>query len=256
MIDFLKRISEEAGAILLSYLNRGGRVAEKPGLGYVGEADLASEEYIIAQINSRFPGSRIIAEESGLNRPEDPARLTWIIDPLDGTTNFLHGFPYFSVSIAVMENDSLIAGVVNDPYRRELFSAEKGKGARLNDERIRVSGTASFKDSLLVTGFYYHQGEQLSRQVERFRRIQEITLSVRRLGSAALDLCCVASGRADGFWEDGLNSWDMAAGALLVMEAGGRFTDQSGNPGDIFGPTVVCSNAEIHADFLEALRDR
>ncbi len=255
MLDFITRVSIEAGGILLSYLNTRYRVSEKPGLGYVGEADLASEEYIISQIKTGFPGSRIIAEESGLTGDEDPASLTWVVDPLDGTTNFMHGFPFFSVSIAVMEGGALMAGAVYDPYHKELFTAERGKGAWLNGEPIRVSGTTSFKDSLLITGFYYHQGVELSRQVERFRRLQEITLSVRRLGSAALDLCYVASGRADGFWEDGLSSWDMAAGALLVMEAGGRFTNRFGGPGDIFGPTVACSNGLIHADFLEALRD-
>ena len=255
MIDFITQVSREAGKILLSYLTTSYHVSEKPGQGYVGDADLASERYIIGQIDKSFPGSRIIAEESGLTRKEVPAPLTWIIDPLDGTTNFLHRFPFFSVSIAVMEGNTLAAGAVYDPFHEELYSAVRGKGAWLNGKPIHVSDTTSFKDSLLITGFYYHQGEQLSRQVERFRRIQEITLSVRRLGSAALDLCYVASGRADGFWEDGLSSWDMAAGVLLIQEAGGRFTDRFGNPGDIFGPTVACSNGAIHMDLLEALKD-
>ncbi len=255
MIDFITQVSREAGKILLSFLNTRYRVSEKPGLGYVGEADLASEKYIIGQIISRFPGSRILAEESGLTGREDQAPLTWIVDPLDGTTNFLHGFPFFSVSIAVMEGNTLTAGAVYDPFHDELYAAARGKGAMLNGEPIHVSETASFKDSLLITGFYYHQGEKLTQQVERFRRIQEKTLSVRRLGSAALDLCYVASGRADGFWEDGLSSWDMAAGVLLVQEAGGRFTDRFGGPGDIFGPTVACTNGRIHADLLAELRD-
>ncbi len=253
MIKFLEKLALGSGRILLEYLNKTNKVSIKKDRGYVGEADLASEDYIISNIEKHFPGSKIISEEKGTIDSKENNKLTWIIDPLDGTTNYIHGFPFFCVSIGVMENNKLIAGVVYNPVNNELYKAELNKGAYLDNKKINVSKVDSFKDSLLITGFYYHQGEKLKNQTEKFFQVQEITQSVRRLGSAALDICYVACGKADGFWEDGVNSWDTAGGTIILTESGGKFTDFKGNTGNIFGNEFVCTNGLIHKELLNIL---
>lgn len=255
MLEFIERVALGAGDILLEHLNSKNVIKEKEGLGFVGEADLASEKYIIEEINKHYPGSRIIAEESGESRSDESTNgLTWIIDPLDGTTNFIHNFPMFAVSIGLMKNGQLEAGVVYNPATKELFSSERGKGAFLNGEKITVSQTSTFKNSLLITGFYYFQGEKLKEQIDIFTRVQEITQAVRRLGAASLDICYVACGRADGFWEAGLNSWDVAAGALILEESGGTFTDFKGNKGDIFNEEAVFTNGLVQNELIKQIQ--
>lgn len=255
MLEFIERVALGAGDILLQHLNSKNVVKEKEGLGFVGEADLASERFIIEKIERNYPGSRIIAEESGESRREESENgLTWIIDPLDGTTNFIHNFPMFAVSIGLLKDGCLEAGVVYNPATKELFSSQRGKGAFLNGERIRVSKTYVFKNSLFITGFYYFQGEKLQRQIDIFARVQEITQAVRRLGAASLDICYVACGRADGFWEAGLNSWDVAAGTLILKESGGSFTDFAGKEGDIFSEEAVYTNGLVHDELIKQIQ--
>lgn len=254
MLKFIEQVALGAGDILLSHLNSKNVIKEKEGLGFVGEADLASEKFIIEEIERHYPGSRIIAEESGESRSEEAQNgLTWIIDPLDGTTNFIHNFPMFAVSIGLLKNGRLEAGVVYNPATKELFSSERGKGAFLNGEKISVSKTSVFKKSLFITGFYYFQGEELKKQIDIFARVQEITQAVRRLGAASLDICYVACGRADGFWEAGLNSWDVAAGTLILEESGGSFTDFKGKSGDIFNEEAVFTNGLVHDELIKQI---
>ena len=256
MIKFLEKLARGSGKILLEYLNKTNKVSIKKDLGYVGDADIASENYIIAKIEKHFPKSKIIAEEKGIiNSVTNFNGLSWIIDPLDGTTNYIHGLPFFCVSIGVMENNKLIAGVVFDPVKNELYSAEMNKGAFLNNKIIKVSKNSSFKDSLLITGFYYHQGNKLKKQIKQFMKVQEITQSVRRLGAAALDICYVACGRADGFWEEGIKPWDVAGGTIILIESGGKFTDFKGKNNDIFGNEFVYTNGLIHKELLKILNE-
>ena len=254
MLKFIEQTAREAGNILMKYYNGENKITRKKDLGYVGEADLASEKYILDAIEKSYPSSHIISEEEGeLNKELSGNGMTWIIDPLDGTTNFVHRFPFFAVSIGVMINGELSAGAVYNPASDELFSAQQGKGAFLNGQKICVSKIREFNDSLCITGFYYFQGEKLYHQIERFKRVQEATLSVRRLGAAALDICYVACGRAEGFWEEGLNSWDVAAGTLILQESGGIFSDFSGKTGSIFGNEFIYSNNYIQEDLLKIL---
>ena len=256
MINFLEKLVNGSGKILLEYLNKTNKISIKKNLGYVGEADIASENYIISKIQKHFPKSKIIAEEKGvINSDKNFNGLTWIIDPLDGTTNYIHGFPFFCVSIGVMENNKLIAGVVFDPVKNELYSAELNKGAFLNKNKINVSKIKNFKDSLLITGFYYHKGNKLKKQIKKFAFAQELTQSVRRLGAAALDLCYVACGRADGFWEEDIKPWDIAGGTIILIESGGKFTDFKGKNSSIFGNEFVYTNGLIHKELLKCLTD-
>lgn len=254
MIKFLEKLAKGSGKILIEYLTKTNKITIKQDKGYVGEADIASEDYIISNIEKHFPKSKIISEEKGtIDSKDNNNGLTWIIDPLDGTTNYIHGFPFFCVSIGVMENNKLLAGVVYNPVNNELYKAELNKGAYLNNKRIKVSKTYNFKDTLLITGFYYHQGKKLREQIEKFFKVQEITQSVRRLGSAALDICYIACGKADGFWEEGVNSWDIAGGIIILTESCGKFTDFKGKAGNIFGNEFVCTNGIIHEELLKAL---
>ena len=256
MIKYVEKLARGSGKILLEYLNKKkvNKITVKDNFSYVGEADIASEDFIINNIEKHYPQSKIIAEEKGvLQSDERNSGLTWVIDPLDGTTNYIHGFPFFCVSIGVMEGNNLIAGVIYNPANNEMYSAANNKGAYLNKNKISVSKIDSFKDSLLITGFYYDQGTRLAKQIERFKKVQNITQSVRRLGSAALDLCYVACGKADGFWEENLNPWDVAAGTIILTESGGEFSDFNNGEGCIFGEQFVYSNSIIHGDFLRAL---
>jgi myo-inositol-1(or 4)-monophosphatase len=255
MRAYLKTLSKEAGKILLSYQNKKNRIRTKKDKSFVSDADLASEEHILKSIDKYFPGSNIISEESGKKTFDGKGSgLTWIIDPIDGTTNFLHSFPLFSVSIGVFEKGKPLAGAVYNPALDELYLAERGKGAFLNDAKIKVSSIDKLENSLLITGFYYHEGERLKTQMERFRVVQERSKSVRRLGAASIDVCYVASGRVDAFWEDGLKCWDIAAGSIILKESGGVFTDIMGNKGDIFGETFLFSNKKLHREMIKILK--
>ncbi len=221
------------------------------------EADLAAQEKVIGIIHKAFPADGFMAEESPVK--ETPNRRLWIIDPLDGTTNYAHGFPVAAVSIAFAENGEIKAGGVYDPFRRELFLAQKGRGAFLNGGRLAVSKTPSISKALLVTGFPYDRAEKAEFYCGFFSEFMKLSHDVRRLGVASLDLCWLAAGRTDGYWEFGLKPWDVAAGELIVSEAGGRVTDFSGGPwavGPAMGSQTLASNGRLHAPMLRLINRR
>ncbi|MFM8270469.1 MAG: inositol monophosphatase family protein [Pseudomonadota bacterium] len=248
----IKAICLGAGRILLDYFHKPHTIEIKPGAGIVTEADKAAESYVLKQILRKFPKSSIITEEAG----EYPGGrdLIWVIDPLDGTSNYAHGFPWFCVSIGLYEGDKALAGGIYHPVMKEFFFAERGRGSFLNGKKLQVSQCTRFSESLLGTGFYYSKKKQLAEEMKIFHRLNEKVLAVRRPGSAALDLACVAAGRFDGFWERGLSSWDVAAGILLVEEAGGKVTDYSGRKTNLFGSEIVASNRRIHKDLVKAIQ--
>ena len=253
MLSVAVEAAREAGKFLKYSVGKVRNVEIKSGdqRNLVSEIDRGAEERIISIIRSRYPSHAILAEESGHQRTD--AETTWIIDPLDGTTNFLHGVPIFSVTIGVERKGEIIAGVVYDPNLDELFTAEKGSGAFLNGKRLKVSQTGELINSLIVTGFPYNISENPDQTVERFVRVLLAAGGLRRLGSAAIDLAYVAAGRFDGFWEVSLNPWDMAAGVLLVQEAGGTVTDFEGKGPDIYRRQVLASNGRLHQAMREML---
>jgi myo-inositol-1(or 4)-monophosphatase len=221
---------------------------------FVSEVDHAAEEAIIGVLREAYPSHGILAEESG-SRDTD-AEYVWVIDPLDGTTNFLHGFPQYCVSIGLLHKGVPNQAVVFDPNRSELFTASKGVGAYLNDRRIRVSKTDRLEDALMGTGFPFREVGHLDDYLRMFRNMTMGCAGIRRPGAAALDLAWVAAGRIDGFWEIGLSPWDIAAGALLVREAGGLIGDLNGEDGFIDSGRVVASNSKIFSSILQTLKQR
>jgi myo-inositol-1(or 4)-monophosphatase len=228
MLNIAVAAARAAGSIIVRYLDRVDTldVATKHMNEFVTEVDREAEAIIIADIRKAYPNHAILAEESGA---AGDSEYRWIIDPLDGTTNYLHGFPQFCVSIALEHRGRLDQGVVFDPLRQELFLASRGAGARLNDRRIRVSRQSGLEGSLLGTGFPFRGAYDLDTYLETMRALVPKSAGVRRAGAAALDLAYVAAGRLDGFWEFGLEPWDMAAGVLLIREAGGLVTDADGD---------------------------
>jgi myo-inositol-1(or 4)-monophosphatase len=235
----------QAGAIQMAGLGRAIDIRKKGTIDLVTEIDLAVERMIRALIAERHPDHDILAEELG--GPSGPrSRYCWIVDPLDGTTNYAHGLPLFCCTVALEIDGVLEVGAIYDPTRDELFTAERGKGAYLNGVRLHVSQTATLIDSLLVTGFPYAVQERLQELVGLFSAFLGASRAVRRLGSAALDIAYVAAGRMDGFWEQGLNAWDIAAGVLLVEEAGGRVTGLDGGPFVLRTGRIIASNGRIH----------
>jgi myo-inositol-1(or 4)-monophosphatase len=254
MLQFAIETAREAGHLLLEKFGRITAVTKKGDINLVTEADLASEALIIERIKSHHPKHAILAEEAGDAVVVDGTNVwKWIIDPLDGTTNYAHGYPCFAVTLALEHNGDVVIGVTFDPTRGELFAAEKGHGATLNGKSICVSATERLSESLICTGFPY----DFKRKDDFARHLTAFLLSsrgVRRDGSAAIDLAYVACGRFDGFWEEGLNPWDMAAGKLLIEEAGGWITDYSGEAFSIYRPPVVASNGRIHSEMLAILR--
>ncbi len=254
MLNFAVQVARDAGNLLVQRLGA-AQITNKGDIDLVTEADVAAEELIIDRIRSHYPQHGILAEESGEAVPVGPKRgeWKWIIDPLDGTTNYAHGYPCFCVSIAVEQSGTLEIGVVYDPMRNEMFAAERGHGATLNERRIRVSNIEDLNNAMVCTGFPY----DVRNRPDFARDFTNFTLhaqAVRRDGSAALDLAYVACGRFDGFWEDGLNAWDIAAGALLINEAGGRITNFNNEPLDIYTRKVVASNGRVHEAMLRLLR--
>jgi myo-inositol-1(or 4)-monophosphatase len=221
---------------------------------FVSEVDEAAEEAIISVLREAYPSHGIFAEESG--KRDADADYVWVIDPLDGTTNFLHGFPQYCVSIGLLHKGKPTQAVVYDPNRNELFTASKGVGAYLNDRRIRVSRTDKLEDSLMATGFPFKEVENLDNYLRMFRNVTRSTSGIRRPGAAALDLAWVACGRVDGFWEIGLSPWDMAAGALLVREAGGLIGDLDGNDGFLESGRVLATNAKLFSAMLQLLKQK
>jgi myo-inositol-1(or 4)-monophosphatase len=241
-----------AGAILQEYARSGFHVEYKDTVNLVTDADRRSEQAIVDAIRKSWPDHQILGEEQGMRSGTD-ATYRWVIDPLDGTTNFAHGFPAYCVSIGLEFRGRCILGVVLDPTRQELFLAETGRGAFLNGKPLRVSSTPSLNAALLVTGFAYDIRESRENNLDHFSRFALRAQGLRRTGAAALDLSYVAAGRFDGFWELKLQPWDTAAGLVIVQEAGGRVTDFKGAPYSIDEPAIVASNGRIHDEMLAVL---
>jgi myo-inositol-1(or 4)-monophosphatase len=238
--------------VLVQHARHGFLVEHKNPINLVTDADRLSERAIVELIRKRFPEHEILAEEGGLKKTGGSA-YRWIIDPLDGTTNFAHGYPAYCVSIGLEYEGSLLLGVVLDPTREELFVAEVGRGASLNGRSLRVSHTQKLDEALLVTGFAYDIRETAQNNLDHFAHFALRAQGLRRTGTAALDLCYVAAGRFDGFWELKLNPWDTAAGVLIVREAGGRVTDFAGSTFSIYGQEMAASNGRIHDAMLTVL---
>ena len=242
---------DRAGTIIKRRWHEERRIERKStAIDLVTEVDRACEEAILEVITSAFPEHAVLAEESGARGDHE---FLWLVDPLDGTTNFAHRYPQVSVSLALSRRRETILGLVYDPVREELFSARRGSGARMNDRRLEVSTTADLGSALLASGFPYDRREHADYYLSFFKGFMMRTHGVRRAGSAALDLCWVAAGRVDGFWEWKLKPWDTAAGALIVEEAGGRISDFEGGPFDPFGEQTVASNGRIHQQMIEVL---
>jgi myo-inositol-1(or 4)-monophosphatase len=230
------------------------RIDKKGVIDLVTEIDLAIERAFRAMIEGRFPGHAVLGEEfEASGDREATPRFCWVLDPIDGTTNYAHGVPIFCASLALEIDGVPVVAAVYDPNRRELFTAERGAGAWLNGVPLRVSGAATLIDSLLVTGFPYNVHQDGSHLIELFADFMSRSRAVRRLGSAALDLCYVATGRFDGFWEAKLQPWDMAGGALIVEEAGGRVTTVDGGPFTSRAGSVLATNGHIHGEMLDTI---
>ncbi len=255
MLNFAIQTARDAGHLLLEKFGRKISISKKGDINLVTEADIASEQLIIERIKSYYPKHSILAEESGNAVVIGESQWKWIIDPLDGTTNFAHGYPCFCVTLALEHEGRIRIGVTFDPTRNELFAAESGMGATLNNKTIRVSETQKLSEALLVTGFPYDfkQKEDFARHLTGFLLESR---GVRRDGSAAIDMAYVACGRFDGFWEEGLNPWDMAAGLLLIKEAGGRISTYQDQPFDCYMRTVCASNGLIQAEMINVLNHR
>ncbi len=241
-------IAREAGHLLMTYFERRIGFEYKGDVDLVTEADRASEKLIVQRIREAFPSHDIVGEEG--TRKDSGSEFRWYVDPLDGTTNFAHGYPVFCVSLGVESAGSIVAGVLYDPTRDELFSAEKGKGATLNGRPIYVSKTKTLSESLLATGFPSHKRHK-NPNIHFYHQLTLRSHGLRRAGSAALDLACVASGRYDGFWEFNLNPWDTSAGVLLVLEAGGTVTRFDGSRWRIDSSETLASNTLLHPELMK-----
>jgi myo-inositol-1(or 4)-monophosphatase len=252
LLETAIRIAREAGALLLDYYRRGVRVEYKGEVDIVTDADRASEKMIVEKLRKHFPDHAVVAEEGGGH--DGASGYRWFIDPLDGTTNFAHTFPMFCVSMAVERDGELLAGVIFDPTHDELFTAEKGSGARLNNQPIHVSRVNRLDEALVATGFPSKKRHK-NANIHYYHQISMRSHGVRRAGSAALDLAFLAAGRLDCFWEFNLHSWDFAAGKLIVEEAGGIVTDMSGQPHRMDSPHTAGSNGLLHAQLLEAFQE-
>ncbi len=251
-LDIAVEIASEAGSLIADLAKQPHKISYKRKSDIVTEVDRRSEAMITDRIRRRFPEHAIVAEEGGGR--ETGSDYCWYVDPLDGTTNFAHGFPVYCISLALAYHDEVIAGVVYDPNRQELFAAERGGGATLNGQRIRVSRTPDLSESLLGTGFPpFASNHDLNLQF--FFKFTHLSHGIRRAGAAALDLCSVAAGRFEGFWELKLNPWDKAAGSLLVTEAGGRVTDLSGGPFSLHRDEIFASNGLIHDSMLDVFSE-
>jgi myo-inositol-1(or 4)-monophosphatase len=246
------RAARAAGRIHMRWLSRTKVSRKSNPIDLITEADKESEAAIIETIYRAFPTHAVLAEESGPSAHQSTHR--WIIDPLDGTTNFAHGFPAFAVSIAYERRGRLEFAVVFDAFHKECFAARRGEGARLNGRPIRVSRSVGLGASLLGTGFPYDRRERRRFYLCFWEEFMMRAQGVRRTGSAALDLAAIACGRLDGFWEFGLKPWDVAAGALLLVEAGGRVTNMDGTPLDLGGGNILATNGRIHAEMMEVIR--
>lgn len=251
LIERARQIAFDAGSILTAKLKSGITVEYKGSIDLVTDADRASEKYIVEEIQRLFPDHGILGEEGA--RVKGSSDFLWVIDPIDGTTNFAHAFPYFSVSMGLLKAGEVILGIVYNPVSEECFAAERGSGAYLNGEKITVSQKGAVQESLLATGFPYDIATTDKNNISTFGLATKASQGVRCLGSAALDLCQVASGRIDGFWERALNPWDIAAGSLIVTEAGGRVSDCHGQDFNALGHDICATNGLIHAELVNIL---
>jgi myo-inositol-1(or 4)-monophosphatase len=253
-LNIAVRAARSAGKILLRYFDRVDeiKVQTKSRNDFVTEVDRGAEAAIIQELRARFPNHAILAEESGSTRGN--SEFEWVIDPLDGTTNYLHGFPQFAVSIALRQRGQLECAVVYDPLREEMFTAARGQGAHLNDRRLRVANRATLDGALIGTGFPFRDQRHIDHYVGMFKAMTQATAGLRRPGSASLDLAYVAAGRTDGFFEIGLSPWDLAGGALLIQEAGGTVTDLAGGTRFFDTGNLVAGNFRIHHAMLELIR--
>ena len=253
MLNIALRAARKGGELIIRQVNQlqGLEIAEKGRNDYVSQVDLMTERAIIDVIHNSYPDHAILAEESGAQGDNE---YQWIIDPLDGTTNFLHGFPVFAVSIAIAHRGRMEHAVVYDPMRQEIFTASNGEGAHLDGRRIRVSKRIKLEGTLIGTGFPYREDSPwLDEYMSMLRAVIKETAGVRRPGSAALDLCYVAAGRLDGFWELGLNKWDIAAGSLIIREAGGRISDFRGTDDYLESGNVVAGSPKIYGALSKLL---
>lgn len=248
-LDFAIEAAREAGAVLRADFERPKKISYKGEVDLVTESDKRSEALIVAKLRERFPAHAIVAEE-GSRGAAAGTKYCWHVDPLDGTTNFAHSYPCFAVSIGLLEDGEPVAGVVLNPIANELFTAARGDGACLNGKRIQVSPVEKLATSLVATGFPTHQRAN-NRNIYYYWEFTMRSHGVRRDGSAALDLCSVACGRFEGFWEFGLNSWDTAAGMLIVQEAGGRVTGLEGGAYHPGGRTILATNGRVHDEMRD-----
>jgi len=249
----LERLARQAGQILSDSYEKDHQVNYKGVIDLVTEVDHASEKFLISEISRQFPGHSFLAEESGAS--ESQTEHLWIIDPLDGTVNYAHGLPLFCVSIAYSYRAQVLLGAVYDPMRNEMFTAERGKGAWVNGRPLRVGTVDNLQKSLLVTGFPYDAWNNGRNNFDYFAKLGKMTQGVRRLGSAALDLCYIAAGRLDGFWEFSLKAWDIAAGGLIAQEAGARVTNSKGEPEYLTAPqSIIAANPVLFGKLFEQLQ--
>ena len=253
MVNIAVRAARAAGNIIVRYMDRIDRltIATKRSNDFVSEVDQQAEAAIIEVLKQAYPDHGILAEESGLQHED--AEYQWIIDPLDGTTNYLHGFPQFAVSIALKHKARLQVAVIYDPLSQELFTAARGEGAQMNEKRIRVSGHKGLNGALLSTGFPYTDQGYLDTYLETMKALMTPAAGIRRPGSAALDLAWLAAGRTDGFWEFNLNAWDIAAGALIVREAGGIVTDFYGQDSYLESGDIIAASPKVFPEMLKII---
>jgi myo-inositol-1(or 4)-monophosphatase len=259
MLNVAISAAREAGNIIVRYSDKIDRlkISTKSRNDLVSEVDRMAEDVILETIRSAYPNHAILAEESGTHEGVgNETNVTWIVDPLDGTTNFLHGIPHYAVSIAIMVNAVLEHAVIFDPNRNELFNASRGRGAQLDGRRIRVTGTTRLEETLLATGFPFRDFTNYRAWMRSFGTLLPRTRGIRRAGSAALDLAWVAAGRYDGYWEWGLHQWDIAAGVLLVQEAGGLVSDVDGKQSFLESGNIICGTPVIYEKMLAIVQDR
>ncbi len=254
LLNTAVRAARDAGEIILRHIDRidGLTIDSKARNDYVSEVDRMAEQEIVRRLRRAYPDHAILGEESGSHAGNE---FQWIIDPLDGTTNFLHGIPHYAVSIGLRHRDKLEQGVIYDPIKNELFTASRGGGARMNDRRLRVSSQGSLEGALLGTGIPFREDHPVDLYLATLKALLPGSAGIRRAGSAALDLAYVAAGRLDGYWEFAIKPWDMAAGVLLVEEAGGLVGDLHGGKGYFVSGDILCGTPKVYKDMLRRLAD-